>query len=61
MLRLSLPPIQQTSDLEKIVTFMLDQKSSSKIKAMKTVDEIYQSIADNIKSVIGKVDRLSKK
>ncbi|WP_262508754.1 hypothetical protein [Sphingobacterium sp. HMA12] len=40
---------------------MLDQKSSSKIKAMKTVDEIYQSIADNIKSVIGKVDRLSKK
>ncbi len=61
MLRLSLPPIQQTSDLKKIVTFMLDQKSSSKIKAMKTVDEIYQSIADNIKSVIGKVDRLSKK
>lgn len=41
-------------DLEKIATFILGQKQFYElIIGMKTTDEIYQAIADNIKAVIG--------
>jgi len=41
-------------DLEKIATFILGQKQFYElIIGMKTTDEIYQTIADNIKAVIG--------
>lgn len=43
-----------SGDLEKIATFILGQKQFYElIIGMKTTDEIYQTIADNIKAVIG--------